>query len=144
MPIPLLAITHRHDTLNSTYNEKKYVEILLHYRWLFIRGNVFIGEWHVFGAEVFLRYSQFFIKGNFIIGRVECTCIQKQMSYVLRCLEMIGFSHYCFIKMVGSKQILNFKLPLLSFPSTSARLLIHGVVSCTDFRTTLSILSISC
>ena len=35
-------------------------------------GNVFIGEWGIFGAEVFLHYSQFFIKGHFIIGRVEC------------------------------------------------------------------------
>ena len=33
------------NTLNSTYNEKKYAEILLRYRWLFIKGNVFIGEW---------------------------------------------------------------------------------------------------
>ena len=45
------------DTLNSAYNEKKYVEILLHYSWLFIKGNVFIGEWGIFGAEVFLHYS---------------------------------------------------------------------------------------
>ena len=40
---------------------------------LFIKGNVFIAEWEIFGAEVFICYSQFFIKGNFIIGRVECT-----------------------------------------------------------------------
>ena len=52
--------------------KKKYVEILLHYRWLFVKGNVFIGEWGIFGAEVFLCYSQFFIKGNFVIGGVEC------------------------------------------------------------------------
>ena len=44
-------------TLNSAYNEKKYAEILLCYRQLFIKGNVFIGEWDVFGAEVFLHYS---------------------------------------------------------------------------------------
>ena len=31
-------------TLNSTYNEKKYAEILLRYRWLFVKGDVFIGE----------------------------------------------------------------------------------------------------
>ena len=42
---------------NSTYNEKKYAEILLHYRQLFIKGDVFIGEWSIFGAEVFLCYS---------------------------------------------------------------------------------------
>ena len=48
------------------------MEILLHYRWLFIQGNVFIGEWSIFGAKVFLCYSQIFVKGNFIIGRVQC------------------------------------------------------------------------
>ena len=53
-------VTYLGHTLNSAYNEKKYAEILLHFRWLFIKGNVFIGEWHVFGAEVFLHYSQFF------------------------------------------------------------------------------------
>ena len=31
-------------TLNSAYNEKKYVEILLHYGWLFVKADVFIGE----------------------------------------------------------------------------------------------------
>ena len=49
------------------------MEILLHYRLLFIKGDVFISEWGIFGAEVFLHYSQFFVKGNFIIGGVECT-----------------------------------------------------------------------
>ena len=52
--------------------KKKYAEILLHYRWLFVKGNVIIGEWGIFGVEIFLCYSQFFIKGNFVIGRVEC------------------------------------------------------------------------
>ena len=59
-------------TFNSAYNEKKYEEILLHYRQLFVKGNVFIGERGIFGAEVFLHYRQFFIKSNFIRGRVEC------------------------------------------------------------------------
>ena len=59
-------------TLDSAYNEKKIVEILFHYRQLFIKGDVFIGEWGIFGAEVFLCYSRFFVKGDFIIGRVEC------------------------------------------------------------------------
>ena len=59
--------------LNSAYNEKKYAEILLCYRRLFVKGNVFIGERGIFGAEVFLRYRRFFIKSDFIIGRVECT-----------------------------------------------------------------------
>ena len=44
-------------TLNSTYYKK--VEIFLHYRWLFIKGDIFIGEWEIFGAEFFLCYSQF-------------------------------------------------------------------------------------
>ena len=55
--------------------EKKILEIFLHYRQLFIKDNVLIGEWEIFVAEVFLHYSQFFIKGNFIIGRVECNYI---------------------------------------------------------------------
>ena len=59
-------------TLDSAYNEKNYAEILLRYRQLFVKGNVFIGEWGIFGVEVFLHYRQFFIKGDFIIGRVEC------------------------------------------------------------------------
>ena len=59
-------------TFNSAYNEKKYAEILLCYRWLFIKGDVITGEWGIFGAGIFLHYSQFFVKGDFIIGRVEC------------------------------------------------------------------------
>ena len=55
--------------------KKKYAEILPHYRQLFIKGNVFIGEWGIFGTEVFLHYSRFFIKGNVIIGGVECRCL---------------------------------------------------------------------
>ena len=59
-------------TLNSAYKEKKYTEILPHYRQLFVKGNVFISERGVFGAEVFLHYRQFFVKSNFVIGGVEC------------------------------------------------------------------------
>ena len=59
-----------HSTPPITKN--KCAEILLHYRQLFVKGDVFIGEWHVFGAEVFLRYSRFFIKGDFVTGGVEC------------------------------------------------------------------------
>ena len=47
------------------------MEIFLHYRWLFIKGDIFMGEWKIFGAEVFLHYSQFFIKGDFIIDGLE-------------------------------------------------------------------------
>ena len=52
--------------------KKKYTEIFLHYRLLFVKGDVFIGEWEIFGAEVFLCYSQFFVKGDFIKDGVEC------------------------------------------------------------------------
>ena len=65
------------STLNSTYNEKTFAEIFLHYRQLFIKGNVFIDEWEIFGAEVFLHYSQFFIIGDFIIDGVECKSVGK-------------------------------------------------------------------
>ena len=67
-----LSDTIKASTLNSAYNKKKYAEILLHYRWLFIKNNVFIGERGLFGTEVFLHYRRFFIKSNFVIGRVEC------------------------------------------------------------------------
>ena len=69
-------------TLSSAYNEKKYAEILLRYRQLFIKGDVFISERGVFGAEVFLRYRQFFVKSDFVIGRVECTCCIKLRPYM--------------------------------------------------------------
>ena len=36
---------------------KKYVEILLHYRWLFIKGDVIIREWGIFGVDIFLWCS---------------------------------------------------------------------------------------
>ena len=51
-------------TLNSAYNEKKSAEIFLHYRWLFIKGNVFIGEWEIFGAEVFLVIADFSLRAT--------------------------------------------------------------------------------
>ena len=62
-----------HSTLPIV--KKKYVEILLRYRQLFIKGDMFIGEWSIFGAEVFLHYRRFFVKGDFIIGRVECISV---------------------------------------------------------------------
>ena len=65
-----LYLQELHSTLSIT--KKNMQEILLCYRQLFIKGNVFIGEWGIFGAEVFLCYSQFFVKGDFIIGGVEC------------------------------------------------------------------------
>ena len=70
-------------TLNSTYNEKKYAEILLHCRWPFIKGDVFISEWGIFGVEIFLHYSQFSIKGDLIIGRVECNWIKIRFLHQL-------------------------------------------------------------
>ena len=73
--IPNPCRHHTYHILHSTLpiTKKKYVEILLHYRWLFIRGDVIICEWGIFSVDIFLHYSWFFIKGNFIIGRVQCT-----------------------------------------------------------------------
>ena len=68
----LHTVTLHIYTLNPTYNEKKYAEILLHYRQLFIKDNVFIGERSIFGAEVFLCFRRFFIKSDFFIGGAEC------------------------------------------------------------------------
>ena len=97
-------------TLNSAYNEKKYAEILLRYRRLFIKGDVFIGEWGIFGAEIFLHYRQFFVKSNFIIGRVECIwslcsgwpCMMYSLrhcmcwSWQITCTACLVFLHLCF------------------------------------------------
>ena len=63
-------------TLNTAYNEKKYAEILLCYRRLFVKGDAFIGEWSIFGTKVFLHYSRFFVKGGFVIGTVECMFVR--------------------------------------------------------------------
>ena len=51
---------HVHST--PVYNKNKYAEILLCYRQLFVKGDVFIGEWDVFGAEVFLVIVNFSLK----------------------------------------------------------------------------------
>ena len=73
------------------------------------------------------------------------TCICKQLDNVLRCFKVVWFPHDCFVRLVRSKQILCFKLPSFSFPSTSTKLLIHGVASCIGFRAPALInLSISC
>ena len=74
---PPIAYSTEHvlTCINSAYNEKKYAEIFLHYRWLFIKGDIFIGEWEVFGTEVFLCYSQFFIISDFVIDGVECILV---------------------------------------------------------------------
>ena len=48
-------------TLNSAYNEKKYAEILLRYRQLCVKGDVFIGEW------VYLVQRFSFVIGNFLL-----------------------------------------------------------------------------
>ena len=71
--------------------------------------------------------------------------ICKQMSNVLRVLKWYGSLTMVLFKSVGSKQILSFKLPDLSLPSTSTKLLIQGVASCTSLRTpTSNILLTSC
>ena len=51
--------------------------------WLFIKGDIFIGKWSIFGVEVFLRYSQFFVKGNFVWGGVECTWASQHFTILL-------------------------------------------------------------
>ena len=73
------------------------MEILLHYRQLFVKGNVIIGEWSIFGVEIFLHYSQFFVKGDFDIGGVECNYninIKLNRNYVLswNCIEYYAFA----------------------------------------------------
>ena len=77
------------NTVHSTLPimKKKYAEIFLHYRQLFIKGDVIIGEWEIFGAEVFLHCNQFFIKGNFIIGGVESSSLLG--STFILCLDVI-------------------------------------------------------
>ena len=60
-------------------------------------------------------------------------------------LKWYGSLMITLFKFVGFKQILSFKLPDLSLPSTRTKLLTHGVASCTGFNTpTCSILLNSC
>ena len=61
--------------------------------------------------------------------------------------DVVWLPHDYFVlfKFVGSNQILSFRLPDLSLPSTSTKLLIQGVASQMVFSTpACSILSISC
>ena len=60
-------------TLNSAYNEKKYAEILLRYRWLFVKGDLFIGEQVYLVRRYCFVIGDFSLKGDFVIGGVECT-----------------------------------------------------------------------
>ena len=71
---------------------KKIWGDLLHYRQLFVKGNLFIGEWGIFGADIFLRYSQFFFKADLIIGRVEC------ILFVVLLLFIYSFFYYKLIR----------------------------------------------
>ena len=60
-------------------------------------------------------------------------------------LKWYGSLTITLFRYVGSKQILSFRLPDLSLPSTSTKLLIHGVASCSGFSTpTCNILLTSC
>ena len=86
-------------TLNSTYNEKKYAEILLRYRWLFI-------------------------KDDFIIGRVECITqtseLSKKISEVSK-IEKKLITHPNFTTPVQSvdspsKEVINRKLMMKDIP----------------------------
>ena len=49
---------------------------------LFVKGDVFIGESGIFGAEVFLCYRGLFVKSDFVIGRVECSCCICELLHV--------------------------------------------------------------
>ena len=75
------------------------MEILLRFRWLFIKDNVFIGERGIFGAEVFLCYRWFFVKSNFVIGGVECianfwlTCWKNRLTAVCLQVAHLEFSN---------------------------------------------------
>ena len=64
------------------------MEILLCYRQLFIKGDIFIGVCGIFGADIFLCYSQFFVKGDFVIGRVECKCFSIKILIDRRCASL--------------------------------------------------------
>ena len=79
---PCDGVTHstslRFDLLRSVHSTPpitkiKYTEIFLRYRQLFVKCDVFIGEWEIFGTEVYLHYSQFLVKGDFVMDGVECT-----------------------------------------------------------------------
>ena len=57
-------IYHSVDTLKSAYNEKKYAEIFHRYRRLFLKGDVFISEWVIFGAEFSFVIANFSLKAT--------------------------------------------------------------------------------
>ena len=81
----------------------------------------------------------------FAITHRHDTCICKQMSYVFRCLEMVGFPHYHFVEACRTQADSKLQVANLVFPSTSTNLLFHGVALCTCSNTpTFSISSISC
>ena len=71
------------------------MEIFLHYRWLFVKGNVFTDELEIFGAEAFLCYSEFFIKGDFIIDGVECIDLTLLNIHVPKGKISRVTPHYC-------------------------------------------------
>ena len=113
-------------TLNSAYNKKKYAEILLHYRWVFIKGNVFIGEWDIFGAGVFLHYSQFFIKGNFVIGRIECKCpTQFSRTNIGNVCRLVFFSCSCCFSCVILLQQVVVATPKLHSNNNNKKINLH-------------------
>ena len=57
------------------------MEILLCYRQLFVKGDVFIGEWvHLVWLFSFI-IADFLFKCNFVIGRVECIDVKLGVFY---------------------------------------------------------------
>ena len=98
--------------------KKKYVEILICYRWLFVKGDVIIGEWSIFGVEIFLCYSQFFIKGNLVIGRVECSYCSVRPVFNVKylVLETINDSAFIQIPNVQDNAQISRQLMIVYFP----------------------------
>ena len=52
--------------------KKKYAEILLHYRQLFIKGNIIIGEWKYLVWKFSFIIADFSLNATLFIGGVEC------------------------------------------------------------------------
>ena len=53
-----LAVKVIHSTLPIVKN----AEIFLHYRWLFIKGDIIIGDWEIFGAGFSFIIASFSLK----------------------------------------------------------------------------------
>ena len=82
---------------------------------------------------------------HFTIANSHYACIHKQIAMPSGVLKWYGYFTIALFRLVRFRQILSFKLPDLSLPSTSTKLLIQGVASWTGFSTpACNILSTSC